>query len=129
MVIFKAVVFPFVIALLIGCLYSFKGCFTERDSSAEKLSDQGNQLSALEPLQYQLATQVSFSTHFPKYLQIRLSSTAPFSQFHQRLFYITHLGNNVLCQCSSELGLLKLGLQLSQNSADTPNEHQGNCHI
>ncbi|XP_036936638.1 coiled-coil domain-containing protein 57 [Acanthopagrus latus] len=35
------------------------GCFTERDSSAEKLSDQGNQLSALEPLQYQLATQSS----------------------------------------------------------------------
>lgn len=108
MVIFKAVVFPFVIALLIGCLYSFNGCFTERDSSTEKLSDQDNQLSALEPLQCQPDTQVSFPSIFKS---SSISSTAPFSQFHPRLFYITHLGNNVL-------------RQLSQNSADTPNEHQ-----
>lgn len=105
MVIFKAVVFPFVIALLIGCLYS---CFTERDSSTEKLSDQDNQLSALEPLQCQPDTQVSFPSIFKS---SGISSTTPFSQFHPRLLYITHLGNNVL-------------RQLSQNSADTPNEHQ-----
>ncbi|XP_073345436.1 uncharacterized protein [Pagrus major] len=51
------------------------GCFTERDSSTEKLRDQGNQLSALEQLQYQLTTQSSKNnedTPSPRKLQMFL---------------------------------------------------------